>query len=25
LDSSKLVEAPLLAPVQRWLRLLEAY
>ena len=25
LDSSKLVEAPLLLPVQRWLRLLEAY
>jgi hypothetical protein len=25
LDSSKLVEAPLLAPIQRWLRLLEAY
>jgi serine protease Do len=25
LDSSKLVEAPLLAPVQRWLRLMEAY
>lgn len=24
LDSSKLVEAPLIAPVQRWLRLLEA-
>ena len=25
LDSTKLVEAPLLAPVQRWLRLIEAY
>lgn len=25
LDVAKLVEAPLLAPVQRWLRLLEAY